>query len=221
MKVLFLTSEFPPYAGGAGEYVYQVSANLCRDCGFNVKVLASTNHFDPNEVREFDSHFPGKMVRYADLPLRRVKALYYPLTALYRFFKSLLVYLLDKPDVVVACDDSSAKIVFLMHRLLGFRYVVITHGSEFLKESSFYFRALESADFLTFHSLLSKSFLDKARPLLDVDYAVINAGADEKIYDIENPAIFEKASGLRAKLGIDDHAKVILTVGTVSDRKGQ
>ncbi|MEM9162580.1 MAG: glycosyltransferase, partial [Cyanobacteria bacterium P01_F01_bin.4] len=187
MKVLFLTSEFPPYAGGAGEYVYQVSANLCRDCGLDVKVLASTNHFDADQVKKFDSRFPGQMVRYADLPLRRVKALYYPLTALYRFFKSLLVYLLDQPDVVVACDDSSAKIVFLMYRLLGLRYVVITHGSEFLKESSFYFRALESADFLTFHSLLSKSFLDKACPLLDVDYAVINAGADEKIYDIENP----------------------------------
>ncbi|MEO0458280.1 MAG: glycosyltransferase family 4 protein [Cyanobacteria bacterium P01_A01_bin.114] len=221
MKVLFLASEFPPYSGGVGEYAYQVSAKLCKDHNLAVSVLASANHFEADQVSEFDSAFPGPIARYAEMPLFRVKAIYYPLTAVYRLLKSIWVYLRFQPTLVMACDGSSATIAFLMNRLLGARYVIIGHGTEFLRYSRLYAGALEFAAHIIFNSDLTKTFFDQNYQRVKTSHSVVSLGADESVYDLEDLATLAAAGRLRTQLAIDPQTKVVLTVGTVSDRKGQ
>ena len=120
-----------------------------------------------------------------------------------------------------ACDKPSAHLAYLLQKLFSVNYVVMGHGSEFLQFSSLFAAALNNADFILLNSELSKKYLTHTFNYPLEKCKVIPLGADEEIYQKCDSNLPQKVEDLRQKFGIAKDSIILLTVGTVSHRKGQ
>ncbi len=221
MKILFISFEYPPYSGGIGEYTFQISSRLQRDHGCQVTVLTSSNHKAERVVSQFDASQVHQVLRFKEMPLRFTKLPYYLITSIYRFWKTVKTYINLKPDLIFACDKPSANLAYLLQKIWKINYVIMGHGSEFLQFSTLFATALHNADHVLLNSDLSKHYLTKNFSYPLHKCSVIPLGADEAIYQDCDPNLPKEVEKLRQKFDITKEKTVLLTVGTVSHRKGQ
>ena len=67
MRLLILTSEFPPGPGGIGSHAYQVALRLS-GMNWEVAVLSPQEYASPEEIQTVNRSQPFKVVRLKSFP---------------------------------------------------------------------------------------------------------------------------------------------------------
>lgn len=208
MKVLVVSNEFPPGPGGIGTHAHELSREgLGR--GWSVTVVTNQDYVDPAEAAEFRA---GSDLDIVETPRRRPA----PLGLLARI-RTIRGALRRRPAVVLATGVTSVWIVALLNRRLP--WVAIGHGTEFVTPHRWR-RSVNRWAFGRADAVVCVSGYTAGR-LVDAGIRprrleVIPNGAD---HDRFGPDPVEGAR-FRAAHGLGD-APLILTVGNVSERKGQ
>lgn len=214
MRILLISSEFPPGPGGIGTHAYELARGFV-ELGHDIEAVVGQDYVEP-EMRDawnLGRTFPvfplapagqgGRFSRARDrlAVIRRRATLF-------------------RPDVILATGDPAVYWAGLANLLAGSRRVpilAVEHGrvapgpEAGLKRWSF-----RRADHVVAVSAYSLSRLAAQGVRAQVG-SVIHNGAD---VDYFRPASAEEQADLRGRYGLGD-APLLLTVGSVHARKGQ
>jgi len=213
LKILILSSEFPPGPGGIGTHAYQLAKNFALS-SHEVQVLTPQDYASDDEIVSFNGSQPFSVSRFINGKSTICKAL----TRISELNSSLRDF---KPEVVLVSGSRSIWMTaFLMTFSRDVPWVVVAHGTEF-------------GQLHGLNAWLTKLSANQASALICVsEYTrqavralgvntppmeVVHNGADDAQYfKLEQDKIIE----LRRALGVEGKF-VLLTVGNVSARKGQ
>jgi len=211
-RILIITSEFPPGPGGIGTHAFQLASSLFR-AGWLVQVVSPQDYAEEEEVLAFNTQQPFKV---ETLPSHQFKLLQNIKRAsvINRNIRDF------KPDLVVA---SGGRAIWLSAFLLALRkipWVLVGHGTEFGQKSglgAWLTRfAGNQADLVICVSQYTQKAL-KDLGIVGPPSFVVHNGADHTCY---SPLPKLDAAAFRKRQGVGDKF-VLLTVGSVSKRKGQ
>lgn len=210
MHLLLLSMEFPPGPGGVGTLAYQVARYLGQK-GWQVIVAAPQNYASDKVIAQFHQNQPFCIVRFTykgPALLEGLNRLWLILEQIHR----------NRPKVVLALGRQSIWLGAIIHCFFGIPLVAIGVGTEFV-------RGNQVARNLTRWALARAGlviFISRYAYALALEYGfkvakakVIPPGVDDKRF---KPGLPTKT--LRESLGLND-ARIILTVGQVSERKAQ
>lgn len=211
-RILLLSSEFPPGPGGIGTHAYHISRAL-EIAGWDVQVISPQDYADHERIISFNNFQPFNIER---LPFHRNKLLQ-TINRLWIISRILREF---KPDIVVA---SGTRAIWISALLLIWRkipWVLIGHGTEFGKRRGLSAYVTRLAGNRATYAICVSQFTQEAMRKLGIrklKSTVINNGADNsRFYPIPNNQI----AAFRINHSVSA-AFVLLTVGNVSDRKGQ
>jgi phosphatidylinositol alpha-1,6-mannosyltransferase len=208
VKVLVVSNEFPPGPGGIGTHAHELSREGARR-GWDVTVVSYQDYADPGEASAFRERSELRIVPTPRLGLAPI--------GLANRIRAVRRARRERPDVVIATGMTSVWLVALLAR--GVPWVAIGHGTEFVTPSRWRQRAnrwaFGRADAVVCVSGYTAGRLVAAgiRPRR---LEVIPNGADHERFT-PDPAAGDR---FRAAHGLDG-VPLILTVGNVSERKGQ
>jgi len=213
LKILILSSEFPPGPGGIGTHAYQLAKNFAL-ASHEVQVLTPQDYASDNEIVIFNGSQPFAVSRFIRGKSTFIKAL----TRISKLNSTLRNF---KPEVVLVSGSRSIWMTaFLMTFSRDVPWVVVAHGTEFgqlhglnawlTKLSANQASAMICVSEYTRQAVRA---LGVSRPPMEV---VHNGADDAQFFKLEQ----EKIIKLRRALGVEDKF-VLLTVGNVSARKGQ
>ena len=210
MRLLLLASEFPPGPGGIGTHAYEVARHLSQS-DWLVTVITPQDHATDSEITDFNSRQPFTIARLRSIPFP-------PLKAIYRWLVISRWLRQWQPDRVMASGDRAVLMAAALSRYLP--WVAVGHGIEFGVTSSWQRRlirwsfkqatAVVCVSEFTWHQMLASGVTPQAGQ-------VIPNGADDSRFKIRPPG---EVVAYRTKLGFGG-ANLLLTVGNVTDRKGQ
>ena len=211
-SLVLISSEFPPGPGGIGSHAYQLSLHLARR-GWCVNVVAPQDYAPENDVAAFSRNLSFTLTR---VPSGRGRAR----EAIHRIGVANQVVRKSAPGLIVGTGLSGvwvASVVSVMNRLPA---IAVAHGSEFGKlgaaVSWINRRAFHRMTRIVAVSEFTRSVVLQTGiqgPPVDV----IRNGADVERFRILEPAERERFT----PPGLPRGARVLLTVGHVSERKGQ
>ncbi|HEY3862557.1 MAG TPA: glycosyltransferase family 4 protein [Verrucomicrobiae bacterium] len=209
MKILLLSSEFPPGPGGIGTHAFQVISHLHR-LGCETAVMTPQDYADEAECRAFNASLSFAVHRIdSGLGLlREAVARWNAVSRLIREFR---------PDVMVATGDRMAYLAGVAARRFKLPWVAIEHGRwperwELLLKKHFFSAASQTVCVSNF----TRDRLLEMGVRQDHLVVITNGGDHEQFKQL--PEVELKAvDGELAPAG----AKWLITVGTVSERKGQ
>ncbi|MDL1893897.1 glycosyltransferase family 4 protein [Sphingobacteriales bacterium CHB3] len=212
MRVILFSSEFPPGPGGLGTHAYYLSKSMSEK-GWEIVVLTPQDYASAAEVAEFNRTQAFPVVT---LPSGRgaIIELFTRVKVLARQLKSM------NPDIVVASGERAAWLAALVCFMTSRRYAVVGHGTEYGTASgwrAFLTRlALNRADLVIVVSNFTHALVKKlgATPRR---MTVIPNGADPDLFMRLPP---DQVIEFKRKIGMHDR-HIILTVGQVTERKGQ
>lgn len=212
MRLLLVSSEFPPGPGGIGSHAYQVVHRLWK-MGWEVTVLSPQEYVGPKEIKTFNESQPFEVVRLGSSVLP-------PLTALRRF-SVLYAWVKNwQPHVVLASGERPVWLTALLARLYPIRWATIGHGLEFGNTRA-WCRLVSRWAFSSADGVICVSNYTRGRMLemgvTPRSQVVIPNGADESFFQ---PLTQEQVSAFRRQLGLEQNP-LLLTVGHVTERKGQ
>src|SRR5688500_11932503 len=97
MRVLFLSTEFPPGPGGIGTHAYQLASGLT-ERGWDVAVLSSQDYVSDAAIAAFNAGQP--------FPIERLESIGGAPRRLYARARRVLEFAREwKPDLIVASGD--------------------------------------------------------------------------------------------------------------------
>lgn len=213
MKILIISSEFPPGPGGIGTHAYQLARNFAL-ASHEVQVLSSQDYAAEEEIFNFNGSQSFAVSRFIGGKTTISKAL----TRIRMLNSTLQCF---KPEVVLVSGSRSIWMTaFLMPFYRDLPWVVVAHGTEFGQ-----LKGLEA--------WLTRSSANQASALICVsDYTkqavqalgvkkppmeVVHNGADDaQFFKLTDDEI----NKIRKDLNVEGKF-VLLTVGNVSPRKGQ
>lgn len=212
MRILMVSSEFPPGPGGIGTHAHQVLLGLCA-LGWEPVVLTSQDYASDEEIRRFNASQPFPIV-----PFRRVAGP--PLEALYR--EAILSRWIQRhsPHALLASGSRSVLLAASRWRGRDLPWVAVGHGTDFGGRGGWEARlirwAFGQATSIVCVSEFTRCRMQEAgvRPRGE---SVIPNGADPRRFRRLAP---ENARALRRELDLED-ARILITVGNVTPRKGQ
>lgn len=209
MHLLILTSEFPPGPGGIGTHAYQLAHQLSL-LGWEVTVIAKQDYASREEVAKFNAQ---QTFTVLSVPNAFAK----PFDALNRWRIARKAIAQHRPDLILGTGDRSVWVAAAAHGSIP--ALAIGHGSEFgLKGwqrivTQWAFRQMNRvicvSDF-TRKYMLREGFKPQS-------VSIIHNGADHTHF---YPLPPETVTDFRTAQGWNQH-KLLLTVGHVSERKGQ
>lgn len=212
-KILFVTHNFPPIEGGISTFTYEIAAGIAR-LGTDVRILAPVC----NPI-----HLPSgiKLVSFSEKKIfKKFRRL--------AIILPLLSELTRKPDVVFLTSlHPYGLIVEILCALLRRPYILATHGSEII-------RILSGHNWMKVEAWAARKSIKHATSV----FAISNYTAEldlrllareRDIHVIPNGVNIEqfkpsskKISTLNKWIQVDhDHPFVMLTVSTLTRRKGQ
>jgi len=211
-KLLLVTREFPPGPGGIGTHAFKVAQHL-QALGWDVTVVSEQNRASGAEVRAFNAAQPFRVLRIPSLPLG-------PAKVLFRFLAVFLSLVRVRPAIVLA---THAQMVWFS-TILSYGYlrpvVAVGHGSEY-RYTEGWRSAITRWAFSNVAGVINVSEftagLMTAAGIRAERQVVIPNGADAEDF---GSATEEQVRQLREEYGLTG-CKVILTVGLLSERKGQ
>src|SRR5690606_38350334 len=213
MRLLLLTTEFPPGPGGIGTHAFQVARQLTR-LGWDITVFAAQDYAAEDEIAAFTAAQPFRVIRWASQ--RGTLANF---ADRWRLVNSHLRGW--QPDAALA---SGSRSVWLMSGLAarhpGLRWAAVGHGTEF-QLARWWERALTRWAFRRADAVICVSEFTRRRmrqagiqPRVEV---VIPNGADPGLFKVL-PG--ECVAHVKEQLGLQG-AHLLVTVGNVTQRKGQ
>jgi phosphatidyl-myo-inositol dimannoside synthase len=209
-RLLFLSREFPPGPGGIGTHAWQLSVHLA-GLGWEVSVISPQDYAADADIETFNAAQPFPMTR---LPSGRSPVV----EALHR--RKVLARRIREwsPDVLVASGQRSVWLAGAVARG-SMAWVAVAHGSEFgggrLSRSATAW-AFGRATKVVCVSQFTRRVMEGAgvRPR---GVAVIPNGADAgRFHLVPSPEV----EAFRAQHGLGA-SRVLVTVGQVTERKGQ
>lgn len=211
-RLLVVSSEFPPGPGGIGTHAYQLSRQLC-SLGWSVTAVAPQDYVDAKEARAFNDRQGFRIIRLPsvqDSRFRRVRRI--------GLIQKLITR--ENPTVVMATGERAVWLTSALAQIYSFPWVAIGHGAEFgatraarrtlTKWAFSHATAAVCVSNYTHERMLQMG----ARPARST---VIHNGADSERFTILGRTAVETFRG-RQELPA---GRLLLTVGRVTDRKGQ
>lgn len=212
LPVLIITSEFPPGPGGIGTHAYHLAKNLDKH-GFEIEVLTPQDYAHEREIQGFNSQQPFQVTRLRNLPTLLIDGSY-------RFVRALRTLRRFNPELLIASGERTLWLVSLLCRLSPRRWIAIGHGLEFGVRSRWRRWltkvACNQADAVVCVSNYT-AHRAKGTGVNPGQIIVIPNAGDERTYA---PIAASQISEFLASLGLHDK-RLLLTVGNVSQRKGQ
>lgn len=210
-RLLLISSEFPPGPGGIGNHAWQIALNLHR-LGWQMTVLSPQDYAADNEVEKFNAVQPFKIVR---VPSGRGR--FRELLTRVRIANGLARE--QKPDVLVGTGLSGVWVGAATSTFKRIPCLGIAHGSE-LGVSGFVGllnrRAFERMNAIVAVSQFTAARLQKAGICPQRLEVITNAADPARFPELLQPEV----AAFRARSGFNG-GPVLLTVGHVSERKGQ
>jgi len=208
MDVLVVSNEFPPGPGGIGTHAHELSREGVGR-GWRVTVVTNQDYTDPDEARAFRE---ASELDIVETPRRRPA----PARILARL-RAVRRALKQPPDVAIATGVSSVWLLALLGRRVP--WVAIGHGTEFVTPAAWR-KVVNRWAFGRADAVICVSGYTAGRlvaaGIRPRRLEVIPNGADHERF---RPAA-EDGRRFRRAHGLGD-APVVLTVGNVSERKGQ
>lgn len=212
MRLMIVSSEFPPGPGGIGTHAYQV-ARLMSFRGHQVSVLTPQDFVDTSEIRAFNPDQPFKIVRFRPLPLPPLKA-GYRAALVARELGSF------KPDGILATGQRAVWLTAAMAGRAEIPWVAVGHGTEFGSRAT-WIRNVTRWSFERASAVVCVSQYTHDQMLsLGVTAhrsVVIHNGADAARFTVRPD---DEVRSEQRRLGLEGK-RLIITVGRVSERKGQ
>ncbi len=206
MNVVFLgTRGFPNVQGGVEKHCENLAINLTR-LGVNVTVLTRKPYVN-KELTEYEG------VKLTALPAVRKKSL----EALLHTFVGILFCIRLKPDII-HIHGIGPGLFTPLARLLGFRVVLTTHGSNYMHEK---WNKAEKC-FLKLCEAVSMKFSNSIIAVSDIIAEDVQRLYGRQAHYIPNGIQLEhgeEASGILEKLCLNS-GKYILAVGRLVPEKG-
>ena len=202
-RLLLIASEFPPGPGGIGTHAYQLSIHLQRH-DWRLEVMASQAYVTADEQNCFNRRLPFAITSLSALSTGQ---------RLLQMGRKIEVF---KPDEMVASGERPLWVTAFFSKLFHIPWLAVGHGTEFLSSSSLFRfltqQAIGHADQVVAVSQYTAGLIGAKRP---AEIHIIPNGADGERFRPDWPV-----QKLRHKLGLVGK-QVLLTVGNVSERKGQ
>ena len=210
MRLIILSSEFPPGPGGIGTHAYELARNLQR-LKWDVSVITPQDHAEEQEINQFNGAQPFPIVRLKSKGALAAKAILRRQTAR-RWIKHW------NPDAVIASGQRSAWIATTLTGKLPL--IIVGHGFEFgilgqwnNKLTRWAFQQASLVVCVSEHTR-SKMLAAGIQPRT---VEVITNGADQIRFEVL-PS--NQISETRKSLGFENE-RLLMTVGNVTERKGQ
>lgn len=207
LRILILSTEFPPGPGGIGHHAYQLASHLCQ-LKWQVMVASPQDYVTPAQRQAFNEQLPFPIITLTTKPIyipRRLRRLY----SLMRTFR---------PQVLLASGSRSLWLGGQLAHWSKIPWVAMGHGSEFLTPSWWRLamtrHAIKMATAMVAVSQYTAQLMDQAH-IQSKRLVVIPNGADQNRF---RPGLDTNALRQRLKL---TNKRVILTVGNMSERKAQ
>jgi len=209
-KVLIVATEFPPGPGGIGTHAWE-TARWLKEYGWEVRVRACQDYVSRAESELFREK--------AGFEIRSLCGVRMPgLRLPYLACGSWADVSSWRPDIVLATGRNAVMAAGAAGRGSA-RLAAVAHGTEILAGRVFRkltLRAFQAADLVVAVSGFTARKLAECGVARE-RVAVVPNGADEGVF---RPASEKEARAVRRELGLGSGAS-ILTVGHVSERKGQ
>lgn len=204
MRIAILASEFPPGPGGIGTQAEAVASQL-HARNWDVHVLTAQDYAAEDEIAAFNKGLA--------FPVTRVlaRSSFVRIGVIARAMRRIA------PDLILSTGDRAAYAAVAAGRVSRIPVAVIEHGRAPAAIESLVKRwAFRSADSVIAVSRFSLARLEGLTGRL-AHATVIHNGADERRF---RPVAHAETVAFRKRLGLED-ARLITTVGSVTDRKGQ
>lgn len=204
MKILIISTEFPPGPGGIGTHAFQIAQGLSLK-GHQVHAAVCQDYVTKKEITDFNAG-----CRFGITILRRGP------WKIFRMFILLEVYLKIRPDFVLATGDGAVYAAAVLRSLFSFPCAAVEHGRI---PASGLERKIKKTACLKMNHIISVSAYTKKRGeeagFVSGNSTIIHNGADDEIFKglPEN-----EWKHFRPE---DPQIKILLTVGNVTERKGQ
>ena len=209
---LLISTEFPPYAGGIGSHAFALALELKRR-DWEVVVASEQQYASDEEIAAFNKSQAFRVVKLPVTPsmILLLKKIWF----LYRLALS------SKSQFIIGTGKHGSWFAYIVARLLFKKCVLIGHGTEFSVTMSNRSKRINKfvyshADLLVCVSNYTKLIAER-ESISNPHKAVIHNGADSDVYykiTEGEIAAFKTARQITEQ-------KVIVTIGNVTDRKGQ
>ncbi len=212
MRVLMVSSEFPPGPGGIGNHAWQLALRLCR-LGWAVEVVSPQDYATPAEIEGFRAQLPFALHRVSSGRNRLREALA-------RLAVASKALRQRRPNVLLGTGLSGVLVTAVLSRMHQLPSVAVAHGSE-LGPVGIVNRLLRAAAFDRASLVVAVSHFTRqlvlAAGMRPRQLEVIPNAADG---DRFTPLPEARQREFRQTKGFAA-ASLLLTVGHVSERKGQ
>ncbi len=212
MRLLLMSSEFPPGPGGIGTHAYNLTTELA-SLGWATLVVTPQHYVSDEESAVFNAAQPFLIAHLSPLPFK-------PLQAAYRLCVASRHIRKHRPDLLLASGARAVWLTAMLAHRHRIPFVAIGHGTEFGSTRRITARinrwAFSHASAVICVSEFTRNRMIVAgiRPRLS---QVIENGADPDQFTVLTPREIEL---FRRSIGFAD-SRILLTVGQVSERKGQ
>jgi phosphatidylinositol alpha-1,6-mannosyltransferase len=209
---MILASEFPPGPGGIGTHAYQLARQFTT-YGKSVHAVAPQDYLSEDIIAQFNAEQAFGITRLPSSPNKLIQGI----KRASRFIAAVRTF---KPDLLIASGERSIWLSGIVLPFFKIPWVIVGHGSEFGAMNTLSTRitrltgnranAIISVSQFT-QRMVSKMGIKKPQS------EIIHNGADGETFHIlpqDEILAFRKKESSREKF-------IILTVGNVSDRKGQ
>lgn len=212
MRLLIISDEFPPGPGGIGTHAYNLATEITL-LGAEVLVLTPQDHFPLDQIPDFNRAQPFRVAPFKHPPTL-------PVQGLYRCNLTLRAIDEFKPDILVATGERAMWVLSALSCLRRFKWIAVGHGLEFGVRSRWRISLTRHACHRSDAVVVVSNYTAKQMSLAGVRpkrVQVIHNGADSRFF---GEADQNEVLKFRRDLGLHGN-KVLLTVGNVTERKGQ
>ena len=211
MKILILSSEFPPGPGGIGTHAFQLASQFVFQGG-QVVVLSPQDYASNEEILAFNQKQPFEVIYLQHLPTSILEGAG-------RFLELRKVVRRIKPDIIVASGQRAVWLAAALSKMNDTLWIAVGHGTEFGYEHQLERRltnwSFNQADGVVSVSQYTFQQMQKIG-IAPRKSAIIPNGADDTIF---KPIQESDVNQFRENYNFKQ-CRLILSVGNVSIRKG-
>jgi len=212
MRLLIVSSEFPPGPGGIGTHAYQLAKHMA-SLGHDVVVLTPQSYVSLESIEQFNQQQAFIIHTLNKFPIPFIKAAY-------RWVVIRKIYRKYHPEVVVASGSRPVWLVALTLKNLSIPWIAIGHGGEFGDRGVLTNHLTKWAYSLADEIICVSHYTQKVMEQTGIKpkwATVIYNGADDERFHLLNDT---QTLQIRENMGLTGQF-ILLTVGNVTPRKGQ
>lgn len=214
LKILLLTTQFPPHVGGVPSFYYYLTNEMSKE---EISILTAKE----DGWETIDKNLDFSIHRTAII--NKFKTDYkfsYIAKSIFLFLQTLMITLKDKIGIIIlgTSDVTLMFICYLTKIILGKKYIIFNHGDGESPNFEYKRKKIEQFFYKKAEAIIVNSHFTKNRLInkYSIPYKkiyVLHPGVDiKKFYPMD-------ASALKKELHVEDK-KIILTIGRLDKRKG-